>query len=471
MHAGGEDLKFPHHDNELAQSEAFFGHQQWVNYFFHAGHLQIKGLKMSKSLKNFVTIAECLERWTPRQLRMLFLMQPWDGSFTYSDQYMEEARDKDKRVQDFLGIVADLQRRDWLGAAVGSPTPEQRALTEAVSKAKTEFHLALLSNFDTPRALAAVMSVVDAFHAYNAAVTGPGQAGPAALPCASAARFVADSLAVFGVEYEASGGGDAGGDRVPPLLDALVAFRERVRAAAVASKNTELLKACDELRDGGLTDAGVVLEDRSSQGLPALWKLRNPAELRAEFAAKKEKEERDRVEKLARKREVIRVKLDKAEKELEKLVSAVASKGKASFPAPEFSEWDADGIPTKDAAGQALSGNKRKELAKEAKKVGEMYAAAVKGAEEQGVSLDAWLDKKRADVSAIRAEYDGVGSASAPGGGGGKPAAASAAAAATTTTSFMVGAESFPTSVASLIGKSFASVEAFVQHMKAASSS
>lgn len=59
IHTGGEDLRFPHHDNELAQAEAFYHDQgccQWVNYFLHSGHLGIEGLKMSKSLKNFITI-------------------------------------------------------------------------------------------------------------------------------------------------------------------------------------------------------------------------------------------------------------------------------------------------------------------------------------------------------------------------------------------------------------------------------
>jgi cysteinyl-tRNA synthetase len=59
IHTGGEDLRFPHHDNELAQAEAHYHAQgccQWVNYFMHSGHLGIEGLKMSKSLKNFVTI-------------------------------------------------------------------------------------------------------------------------------------------------------------------------------------------------------------------------------------------------------------------------------------------------------------------------------------------------------------------------------------------------------------------------------
>ena len=56
IHAGGEDLRFPHHDNELAQAEAYFESQQWIHYFLHSGHLHIEGLKMSKSLKNFITI-------------------------------------------------------------------------------------------------------------------------------------------------------------------------------------------------------------------------------------------------------------------------------------------------------------------------------------------------------------------------------------------------------------------------------
>ena len=94
IHGGGQDLRFPHHDNELAQSECYHGaravvsvvcetsgtmlapgNDQWVNYFFHAGWLKIKGLKMSKSLKNFITIRQALEKFSARQLRLMFLLQ------------------------------------------------------------------------------------------------------------------------------------------------------------------------------------------------------------------------------------------------------------------------------------------------------------------------------------------------------------------------------------------------------------
>ena len=74
IHSGGEDLRFPHHDNELAQAEAHYhtcGCQQWVNYFLHTGHLSIEGLKMSKSLKNFITIRQAMH--------LLLGLPPWSA--------------------------------------------------------------------------------------------------------------------------------------------------------------------------------------------------------------------------------------------------------------------------------------------------------------------------------------------------------------------------------------------------------
>ena len=73
INCGGIDLRFPHHDNQLAQSEAKFGCKQWVNYFLHTGHLHIEGRKMSKSLKNFITIRESLKIYSSNQLRIMFL--------------------------------------------------------------------------------------------------------------------------------------------------------------------------------------------------------------------------------------------------------------------------------------------------------------------------------------------------------------------------------------------------------------
>lgn len=90
IHSGGIDLAFPHHSNELAQSEAYFcehgkGPHNWVNYFLHMGHLSIAGSKMSKSLKNFQTIREALSSdYTPRGMRIVFLMGRWNDGVEIS---------------------------------------------------------------------------------------------------------------------------------------------------------------------------------------------------------------------------------------------------------------------------------------------------------------------------------------------------------------------------------------------------
>lgn len=84
LHSGGVDLKFPHHDNEIAQAEAYFGSHQWVNYFLHTGHLHIEGCKMSKSLKNFVSIRDALRQYSPALLRVAFLLHSWKDTLDYS---------------------------------------------------------------------------------------------------------------------------------------------------------------------------------------------------------------------------------------------------------------------------------------------------------------------------------------------------------------------------------------------------
>ena len=112
LHSGGQDLKFPHHDNEIAQSEVFthhlrvmfsslliylvrmkacHNHHQWVNYFLHCGHLGIHGQKMAKSLKNFTTIKTSLKQYSGRQIRMLCLLHKYNLPMDYSEDAMKDA--------------------------------------------------------------------------------------------------------------------------------------------------------------------------------------------------------------------------------------------------------------------------------------------------------------------------------------------------------------------------------------------
>ena len=98
IHTGGYDLKFPHHDNELAQSEAYFDNDHWIRYFLHSGHLTIAGCKMSKSLKNFITIGDALEKYSARQLRLTFLLHSWKDTLDYSESSMELAKSYEKTL-------------------------------------------------------------------------------------------------------------------------------------------------------------------------------------------------------------------------------------------------------------------------------------------------------------------------------------------------------------------------------------
>ena len=74
IHSGGIDLRFPHHCNEINQSEAYYDCDQWIKYFLHTGHLHIDKMKMSKSLKNFIKIKEITKKYSPRVLRMEFIL-------------------------------------------------------------------------------------------------------------------------------------------------------------------------------------------------------------------------------------------------------------------------------------------------------------------------------------------------------------------------------------------------------------
>uniref|UniRef100_F1L1Z1 cysteine--tRNA ligase n=1 Tax=Ascaris suum TaxID=6253 RepID=F1L1Z1_ASCSU len=108
IHSGGFDLKFPHHDNEIAQVEAHYDYDNWVNYFLHCGTLRIAGMKMSKSLKNFITIRDALKQYTARQLRILFLMHNWTDVLDYSASSMERALQFEKVTNEFFLLVTGL---------------------------------------------------------------------------------------------------------------------------------------------------------------------------------------------------------------------------------------------------------------------------------------------------------------------------------------------------------------------------
>ena len=285
IHSGGVDLKFPHHDNEMAQAEAHSGCNQWVNYFVHAGHLHIKGFKMSKSLKNFITIQAALEQNTARQIRMCFLLHKYNAPMDYGDNTMSHAIAIESIFKNFFDNVLAVLREGKI-TDVQKWDSNARNLQLAVEKAINAVDDALKDDLDTPTSMSALADLVKATNLYLEGCVAENRTS-VNLVVRNAARFVTKIFKTFGLIPETSGvgigfpvGGGDSGETLNPVLDALIDFRSSVRDKARATDVFGVLQECDAFRDDVLPPLGIRLEDKT--GGKSVWKRADPAELMKE---------------------------------------------------------------------------------------------------------------------------------------------------------------------------------------------
>lgn len=361
MHGGGVDLKFPHHDNELCQAEAYHGCAQWVNYFVHFGHLHIKGLKMAKSLKNFITIRQALEKHSARQMRIMFLLQPWDKPINFSDQTIDDAKSKENTLNNYFGEVKAVLRSGWLKRPT-APGATELELQEKILSRQAAVHAALCDNFNTPAAMSELLGIAADSFAYMR-----DAARPDALLLRKGAAYVTHILRVFGVcnaeevGFPRSSGGAAGDyeQQVAPIVSSLVEFRDAVRASAreTSPPASAMLALCDQMRDTKLVDLGIRLEDREGG---ALWKLDDPETMRKEMALKEAERHEAAATKAIRKLELKVQELKKEE--------AAAVPPERFFQTPpqlaKYAQFDAEGKPGTAADGSELSKAQKKEIDK-----------------------------------------------------------------------------------------------------------
>ena len=400
MHSGGEDLKFPHHDNELAQSEAFCDTKQWVNYFTHAGHLHIKGLKMSKSLKNFITIRQALEHHSARQLRLLFLLQDWDKPMNFSDQTVDDAKSKESTLKNFFQKVKSMLREDWLGDSVGFRMPEKdQELAAEFLQTQQTVHESLLNNLETKSAMLAMIKLVSKANLY----LQTENCQPSVLTLRSIAVYITKMLAIFGVipdTFDSIGfptQGSSSGDLdtvVKPYMDAFSGFREKIRSLALglpkdnAAKST-LLDLCDNVRDSDLVEIGVRLEDLPSK--QSIWKLDDPAVLKAEMAEKEQQKRELEAQQQRRK-------LDKLKKTLLACEPLVTKPPEDFFDKAKYVLAE-DGTPVSEVgAAEPLAKSKVKKLKKEKMAYEKLYAKMLK---ESGGDLSRYVDEIKEQISAL----------------------------------------------------------------------
>ncbi len=146
IHGGGRDLMFPHHENEVAQSEAAYG-KQFVKYWMHTGFITVNGEKMSKSLGNFITIKEILSKHDPNGVRIFFALTHYKSPIDYSEKEIEAA---EKTVERIFGTVERLKEYSKNG----------NTGKERFSKHIEEFYKWMDDDFSTPEALASLFGLI-----------------------------------------------------------------------------------------------------------------------------------------------------------------------------------------------------------------------------------------------------------------------------------------------------------------------
>ena len=232
IHGGGMDLQFPHHENEIAQSEAATG-EHFVNYWIHNGFVQVDEEKMSKSLGNFFTVREILQRYQPEEIRYFILSSHYRSPLNYSDDNLDKARGALQRLYTALRDAGTLQADAGLDSAY-----EER------------FQAAMNDDFNTPEALAVLFDLARALNRARE----QGDAGVARL--ANTLHVLAGRLGILQAEPESYLRGPQGAAETGPddaEIDALVAQREQAR------ENRDWAES-DRIRDQ-LAELGIVLED------------------------------------------------------------------------------------------------------------------------------------------------------------------------------------------------------------------
>jgi cysteinyl-tRNA synthetase len=230
IHGGGEDLVFPHHENEIAQTEAFTGKQPFVRIWLHNAWVKMGEEKMSKSLGNFITIRDGLDKVGGDGLRAWILTSHYRKPLTFTEDTLESAKNG----------------ADRLRTAARTPGPEGDGGFD-LSVYRERFTAAMDDDLNTPQALAVLFDLAKEIN--RARDEGRGVTAPQAL--------LLELGGVLGLRLEASG---ASGDAAP-FIDLLIEVRNELRAA-------KQFQLSDRVRDG-LKDLGIALED-GTQG--TTWK-------------------------------------------------------------------------------------------------------------------------------------------------------------------------------------------------------
>jgi cysteinyl-tRNA synthetase len=231
IHCGGQDLIFPHHEDEIAQSRgAGYG---FARYWLHNGFLNIDDEKMSKSLGNFFTLRDVFKRYTPRAVRFFLLAAHYRAPLNFSEENLQHAENTLTRYNDFILRLSEIADKE--------PTGEMgEAVRNLVGKAKLGFEEGLDDDLNISKALA---SIADLIRSVNSSIDEGSVAPAEAASVIGFLQRINEVLGIFSFERE----------MLPEEIETLIEERTRART----EKN---FARADEIRDT-LLERGIVLED------------------------------------------------------------------------------------------------------------------------------------------------------------------------------------------------------------------
>jgi cysteinyl-tRNA synthetase len=245
VHGGARDLIFPHHENEIAQSEAS-GAVPFSKHWIHTGFLTVNGEKMSKSLGNFITVKDALSKWDANCLRLFFALTHYRSPIDFSENAIEGAKTALDNVRRSLGLM------EGEGSEKGEEK-EGRELAGAINSSIKKFNERMDDDFDTPNAVSELIGASKEI----ARAKAEGRVGRKKI--AEEAEKIASAFAIIGIDAI----GAASSKKITKEeVEALVGQRADARA-------TKQWKKSDELRER-LKALGVIVED--TKGGKQIWK-------------------------------------------------------------------------------------------------------------------------------------------------------------------------------------------------------
>ena len=244
IHAGGSDLKFPHHENEIAQSEALTG-EPFARYWLHSAFVNVNNEKMSKSLNNFFTAREILERYDADVIRFLMLSAHYRQQLNFSEDLLESAKASVERIYNAIGnlenLIDEVSREEM--------NEEEKAYLESLNKYKEKYIEKMDDDFNTADAITAIFDLIKDTNT-NITIDSSKELAQKAL------ELIRELGAPLGMFQKSTKG------NLAEEIEALIAKRQQARK----DRNFAL---ADKIRDE-LKDRGIILED-TPQGVR--WKM------------------------------------------------------------------------------------------------------------------------------------------------------------------------------------------------------